>query len=33
MHVRCTDYPTGPLTILEPKDQKIGEFHLALKRR
>ena len=27
-----TFYPTGPFTILEPKDQEIGELYAVQKR-
>ena len=26
-------YPTGPFTILEPKDQEIAKFYAAKERR
>ena len=28
-----TRYPTDPFTILEPQDQKIGEFYKVQERR
>ena len=28
-----TEYPTNPLTFLEPRDQEIGEFYVAQEHR